>query len=94
MAVAHVAQELLATDQAAIEFILDGDVELRTLERDIVAAEAADDGVRMGELHARYAAVGGYDARSRAGRLMHGWDSQRSMKPDRCGHFREVGACA
>ncbi len=27
---------------------------------------------RIGELHARYAAIGGYDARSRAGRLMHG----------------------
>ena len=26
----------------------------------------------LGELHARYAALGGYDARSRAGRLMHG----------------------
>jgi ATP-binding cassette, subfamily F, member 3 len=72
LAVAHVSQELIATDQAAIEFILDGDAELRTLERDIAAAEAADDGARIGELHARYAAVGGYDARSRAGRLMHG----------------------
>jgi ATP-binding cassette subfamily F protein 3 len=72
LAVAHVSQELIATDQAAIEFILDGDAELRTLERDIASAEAADDGVRIGELHARYAAVGGYDARSRAGRLMHG----------------------
>ena len=27
---------------------------------------------RLGELHARYAALGGYDARSRAGKLMHG----------------------
>src|ERR1700689_1780206 len=29
LAVAHVSQELLATDQAAIEFVLDGDAELR-----------------------------------------------------------------
>lgn len=72
LAVAHVTQELHATDQAAIEFILDGDAELRGLERDIAAAEASGDGVRIGELHGRYAAVGGYDARSRAGRLMHG----------------------
>ncbi len=35
-------------------------------------AEAKDDGVRLGELYAQYAAAGGYDARSRAGRLMHG----------------------
>ena len=72
LAVAHVAQELVASDAAAIEFVLDGDVELRNLQRDIAAAEASDDGARIGELHARYAAVGGYDARSRAGRLMHG----------------------
>ena len=28
--------------------------------------------MRLGELYAQYAAAGGYDARSRAGRLMHG----------------------
>ena len=72
LAIAHVSQELLATDQAAIEFVLDGDAELRSLERDIAAAEAADHGARIGELHGRYAVVGGYDARSRAGRLLHG----------------------
>jgi ATP-binding cassette, subfamily F, member 3 len=72
LAVAHVSQELAATDQAAIEFILDGDAELRGLEREIAAAEARDDGAGIGELHGRYAAVGGYDARSRAGRLLHG----------------------
>ncbi len=72
LAIAHVAQELAATDAHAIEFVLDGDAELRALEQAIAAAEASDDGVRIGELHGRYAAVGGYDARSRAGRLMHG----------------------
>ena len=72
LTVAQVSQELLATDQAAIEFVLDGDAQLRSLEREIAAAEAADNGVRIGELHGRYAALGGYDARSRAGRLMHG----------------------
>jgi ATP-binding cassette subfamily F protein 3 len=72
LAVAHVSQELLATEQAAIEFVLDGDMELRGLEREMAAAEAAGEGVRIGELHARYAAIGGYDARSRAARLLHG----------------------
>jgi len=74
--IAHVSQELLATDRQAIEFVLDGDPELRAIELDIESATAAtqssDDGSRLGELYARYAAAGGYDARSRAGRLMHG----------------------
>ncbi|HEX3837455.1 MAG TPA: ATP-binding cassette domain-containing protein [Steroidobacteraceae bacterium] len=72
LAMAHVSQELVASEQAAIEFVLDGDVELRGLARDMAAAEAAGEGVRIGELHARYAAIGGYDARSRAARLLHG----------------------
>jgi ATP-binding cassette subfamily F protein 3 len=72
LAIAHVSQELAATDAAAIEFVLDGDAELRVIESLIAEAEAHDDGLKLGDLHARYAAVGGYDARSRAGRLMHG----------------------
>jgi ATP-binding cassette subfamily F protein 3 len=76
LAIAHVSQELLASDRQAIEFVLDGDPELRAIERAIESATAEtqsdDGGIRLGELYARYAAAGGYDARSRAGRLMHG----------------------
>jgi ATP-binding cassette subfamily F protein 3 len=72
LAIAHVSQELLATAQPALEFVLDGDAELRAIEHSIAEAETHDDGLKLGELHGRYAAVGGYDARSRAGRLMHG----------------------
>ena len=72
LAVAWVSQDVDASDQAAIEFVLDGDAELRAIERAIAAAEAHNDGVRLAELHGRYAEVGGYDARSRAAQLMHG----------------------
>ena len=76
LAIAHVSQELLATDREAIEFVIDGDPELRAIERAIESASAdtqtSEDGIRLGELYARYSAAGGYDARSRAGRLMHG----------------------
>jgi ATP-binding cassette subfamily F protein 3 len=72
LVVAHVAQEMDATQRAAVEFVMDGDEELRETEAGIAEAEARDAGAALGELHARYAALGGYDARSRAGRLMHG----------------------
>jgi ATP-binding cassette subfamily F protein 3 len=72
LVVAHVAQELEATERAAIEFVMDGDEELRETEAAIAKAEANNAGTALGELHARYAALGGYDARSRAGKLMHG----------------------
>ncbi|HEX2139494.1 MAG TPA: ATP-binding cassette domain-containing protein [Woeseiaceae bacterium] len=70
--VAHVAQETPADCRAAIEYVLDGDAELRTVEQQIAAAEAGGDGERLGHLHARFEAIGGYSARSRAGRLLHG----------------------
>jgi ATP-binding cassette subfamily F protein 3 len=72
LVVAHVAQEMDATERAAVEFVMDGDTELRETETAIAVAEARDAGAALGELHARYAALGGYDARSRAGRLLHG----------------------
>ena len=70
--IAHVAQEAPAGDRAAIEYVLDGDRELRELEQQLAVAEAADEGEQIAELHARFEAVGGYQARSRAARLMHG----------------------
>src|ERR1017187_2846372 len=72
LSVAHVSQELLASDRAAIDFVRDGDAELRAVGQALAAAEEADDGLQLGELHGRYAAIGGYDARARAGQLMHG----------------------
>src|SRR5690348_4174749 len=56
--IAHVSQELHASDQQAIEFVLDGDAELRAIERQIADAEARDDGHKLGELYATYASVG------------------------------------
>jgi ATP-binding cassette, subfamily F, member 3 len=85
LAMAYVAQDLDATDQHAIEFVLDGDTELRDIERDIERATEQDDGVKLGALYSRYAEVGGYDARSRAGQLMHGlgFDSADETRPIR-----------
>jgi len=70
--VAHVAQETPALPDLALEFVLDGDAELRQIERELQQAEAAHDGARQAELHARFDAIGGYSARARAGKLMAG----------------------
>ncbi len=70
--IAHVAQETPALPTPALEFVLDGDAELRQIERDLHAAEAAHDGARQAELHAHFDAIGGYSARARAGKLMAG----------------------
>ncbi len=70
--IAHVAQQTPSGCQAAIEFVMDGDRELREVQAAIAAAEVADDGLRQAALHARLDAIGGYTAESRAGRLLHG----------------------
>ena len=70
--IAHVAQESPATGQSAIDYVLDGDEELRALEQAMRQAEQADDGVRIAALHGRYEAHGGYTANSRAAQLLFG----------------------
>ncbi len=70
--IAHVAQESPATDQSAIDYVLDGDEELRALEQAMRLAEQSDDGVRIAALHGQYEAHGGYTANSRAAQLLFG----------------------
>ncbi len=71
--IAHVSQELDATDQLAVDFVLDGDAALRAIEQRIAQVEqSSDDGTRLANLYVQYAAAGGYDARSRAAQLMNG----------------------
>jgi ATP-binding cassette subfamily F protein 3 len=70
--VAHVAQEMPAEKRAAIEYVLDGDAELRRVEAALAQAEANDDGLLLATLHGNFDAIGGYSARSRAGQLMNG----------------------
>jgi ATP-binding cassette subfamily F protein 3 len=68
----HVAQETPAVDQPAIEYVQDGDAELRAIESAIRAAEESGDGVRLATLHAEYEHQGGYTAKSRAAQLLYG----------------------
>src|SRR5690348_13650059 len=72
LAIATVAQETPALPDLAIEYALDGDIELRQLERELVVAEDAHDGERISEIHERLNTIGGYAARARAARLLHG----------------------
>lgn len=67
--IAHVAQETPSDTRAVIEYVLDGDVELRQTEQ---ALEQAHQGERAAELHAHLDTIDGYTARSRAARLLHG----------------------
>ncbi len=68
---AHVEQELPSGDRSAIDYILDGDTELRGLEEKLSAAGDGD-GHLVAELHQQMEAIDGYTARARAARLLSG----------------------
>ena len=70
--IAHVAQETPALDQSALDYVLDGDPELRSIERDILAAERDEDGMALAHCYEQLGVIGGYEAPSRAARLLHG----------------------
>jgi ATP-binding cassette subfamily F protein 3 len=70
--IARVAQETPALPDSAIDFVLDGDTELRRIEHELIEAEAKGDGVAIGHLHARYGEIGGYSAKARVAEVLHG----------------------
>ena len=69
---AWMAQETPGVPRPAIEFVLDGDARLRAAEAEVEAAQDSGDGERIAHAHADLESAGGYDARARAGTLLHG----------------------
>ena len=70
--IASVAQETPALAQPALEYVLDGDAELRDVERALARAEASGDAAGIARAHERLGEIGGYAARARAGAMLHG----------------------
>jgi len=70
--VATVAQDMPETDEPASEFALAGDMRLLALKAQLQAAEAAGDGVAIGQAHADLADAGVHDALPRAQALLLG----------------------
>ena len=68
--IAHVAQETPPVDRSAIDYVLDGDPELREIEAGLASADT--EGAALADLHHRYEVIGGYGARARAATLLAG----------------------
>lgn len=69
---AHVAQETPALESTAIEYVLDGDIQLRRLEKEIAIAEQNNQGEELAHLYSDMEAIEGYTANSRAATLLNG----------------------
>ncbi|PTU70515.1 ATP-binding cassette domain-containing protein [Chromobacterium haemolyticum] len=81
--IAHVAQETPALERSALDYVLDGDHELRQLEQGLLDAEARHDGNAIGHLHGELARIDAYAAPARAGKLLTGlgFDVDAQQRP-------------
>ncbi|QIR16087.1 ABC transporter ATP-binding protein [Shewanella aestuarii] len=70
--IATVAQETPALETSALEYVLDGDLEFRQLEAELLQAQHEDDGNAIALIHGKIDAIGGYSIRARAGSLLAG----------------------
>jgi ATP-binding cassette subfamily F protein 3 len=70
--IAHMRQEIETLDRIAVDYVLDGDVRLRAIERELQAAEAAQDGTALARAHAELDGADGYTADARARKLLAG----------------------
>jgi ATP-binding cassette, subfamily F, member 3 len=78
---AWVAQETPAIERSAIEYVIDGDREFRSLEAELRKAEESDNGTQVALIHEKIDTVGGYSIQSRAAELLDGLGfSQEQMK--------------
>ena len=70
--VAHVAQESPRGSGSAVDYVMDGDQELRQVQAAIAEGEADPDAPDLHLLYERMEAIDGFTAESRASRLLHG----------------------
>ena len=70
--IAHVAQESPHGKGAAVDYVMDGDPELREVQSAIADGEADEAKPDLHLLYERMEAIDGFSAESRAARLLHG----------------------
>jgi len=81
--IAHVAQESPHGSGSAVDYVMDGDRELREVQLAIAAGEADDDKPDLHILYERMEVIDGFTAESRASRLLHGlgFSAEEYAKP-------------
>jgi ATP-binding cassette subfamily F protein 3 len=70
--ISHVAQESPHGSGSAVDYVMDGDRELREVQAAIAEGEADKDKPDLHLLYERMEAIDGFTAESRASRLLHG----------------------
>jgi len=68
----HVAQEIANSDEAAIEYVINGDQEFRKIEADIASAETQNKVDQLAQLYDDMQHIDGYTVIARASKLLNG----------------------
>lgn len=85
--IAHMRQEIDAVERQAVDYVLDGDVQLRRVQADLAVAETAHDGVAIARLHTELDNLDGYAADARARKLLAGLGFENAQMDRRVGDF-------
>ncbi|CAI8784440.1 ATP-binding cassette domain-containing protein [Pseudomonas sp. IT-P4] len=85
--IAHMRQEVDPLERLAVDYVLDGDLRLRQVQRDLAAAEAAHDGAAQARLHSELDSADGYTADARARKLLAGLGFTNEQMDRQVGDF-------
>ncbi|MGJ8679131.1 ATP-binding cassette domain-containing protein [Paraglaciecola sp.] len=70
--IVSVAQETPAVERSALDYVIDGDLEYRQLQKQLIAAEEAHDGEKIAIVHSLLEQAGAYDVDARAATILAG----------------------
>ncbi|MEJ5057381.1 MULTISPECIES: ribosomal protection-like ABC-F family protein [unclassified Pseudomonas] len=85
--IAHMRQEVDTLERLAVDYVLDGDLRLRQVQRELAAAEAAHDGAAQARLHSELDSADGYTADARARKLLAGLGFTNEQMDRQVGDF-------
>ncbi|WP_173176780.1 ATP-binding cassette domain-containing protein [Pseudomonas tohonis] len=85
--IAHMRQEVDTLDRLAVDYVLDGDVQLRRVQAELAVAEAGHDGTAIARLHIELDSADGYTADARARKLLAGLGFTSEQMDRRVGDF-------
>jgi len=79
----HMVQESELVTSAAIEYVIDGDKQLRQIQKELAIAETGGEHQEISRLHDQLDARDGYNAHYRAGQLLHGlgFSNEECLRP-------------
>ncbi|MCL4119234.1 UNVERIFIED_CONTAM: hypothetical protein GTU68_060385 [Idotea baltica] len=81
--ISHMRQEVDCVDAIAIDYVIDGDRALRSVQKKLAAAESINDGEAIAHLHVELDRLDGYSFETRARKLLAGlgFDNEQMDRP-------------